>query len=296
MNKKKCPFCAEEINEDALQCPLCGATLPSLSENKTVQEKKCPFCGEMIDGNASTCPECDSVLSSPSSRQGVVKPRNFHVRTLLDADSVPTDSTDWSFDSKIALGLGVGGLLLSLLPWPFWLKIVFILLSLLGGGFGMYILKKMTPEEKLEPLRKLGMNCKCIVAIFCAIIVIFLSFITFGSGGGLNSKLEGRLTYIIQSKGIEFLLENMSALDKAFMFEMYAAQNKQAREELRKIVTCEKITNFRMASNNFSCKALVTFENQQTKMKRKFWIDVQGEMIEDDLIVYADFLSATLNQ
>ena len=293
MDKKKCPFCAEEINEDALQCPLCGATLPSLLESKAETEKKCPFCGEMIDANASTCPECDSVLSLSSSGKNVARQRNFHIRTLFDADFIENDSTDWSLDSKIALGFSVGGLLLSLLPGPFWLKIVFILLSLSGGGFGLYILKKMAPEERLEPLRKLGMNCKCIVAIFCAIVVILLSFIMLGIGGGLNSQLEGRLSYIIQSKGIEYLMENMSSLDKAFRLERYAAQNKQPMEELRKIVTCEKIANFRMASNNFSCKALVSFENPETKIKRKFWIDVQGGIIDDDLLVYVDFLSAT---
>ena len=50
--KRRCPYCGEEILETAIKCKHCQSWI----------KKKCPFCAEMIDSNLDRCPFCDSNL------------------------------------------------------------------------------------------------------------------------------------------------------------------------------------------------------------------------------------------
>jgi hypothetical protein len=49
---KKCPFCVEEIPEDAKVCKFCSSTVV----------KKCPFCAEEIVATANACRFCRSEI------------------------------------------------------------------------------------------------------------------------------------------------------------------------------------------------------------------------------------------
>ncbi len=51
---KTCPFCKEEIPDDASVCPVCNEKL-----NAT---KACPYCNEEIPANLRVCPACGEVL------------------------------------------------------------------------------------------------------------------------------------------------------------------------------------------------------------------------------------------
>jgi uncharacterized membrane protein YvbJ len=40
MSLKKCPFCAEEIHEDAKKCKICGEFLDEVLKEEKLKEKK----------------------------------------------------------------------------------------------------------------------------------------------------------------------------------------------------------------------------------------------------------------
>ncbi|MEQ1760399.1 MAG: Ltp family lipoprotein [Vicinamibacterales bacterium] len=57
---KKCPFCAEEIQDAAVVCKHCKRELPAHQTKETIQ---CPFCKATIARGRETCPACGDDLS-----------------------------------------------------------------------------------------------------------------------------------------------------------------------------------------------------------------------------------------
>lgn len=54
---KKCPFCAEEIDDDSKKCKHC----------KSDFIKKCPFCAEEVKNEATKCKHCGSDFGSKTN-------------------------------------------------------------------------------------------------------------------------------------------------------------------------------------------------------------------------------------
>lgn len=69
---KKCPFCAEDIQEAAVKCKHCGSSLveePTNTADSHVTEKKCPYCAEDIPMEATACKHCGSTVSTSLETQ-----------------------------------------------------------------------------------------------------------------------------------------------------------------------------------------------------------------------------------
>ena len=78
---KRCPICAELIDEKSTVCPFCGEQLqaappppapPSTVADVKPSQKSCPICGEMIDAHLTVCPICGEYIGAP---QPVVEPQ-----------------------------------------------------------------------------------------------------------------------------------------------------------------------------------------------------------------------------
>ena len=91
---RKCDFCAQEIQDEAVFCRHCHRDLPR--NERLAGKKRCAHCAEWIERGTIVCPYCthDLVPSTGMSRvyrpdRPDAAPRSWDPRDVLRGGAVP---------------------------------------------------------------------------------------------------------------------------------------------------------------------------------------------------------------
>ena len=92
---KTCPYCAEDIPNDDIQCRFCGSALSArpigttttAAPEATTATKPCPFCAEPISRAEINCPYCGTTL--PTNVSGAAAPAMPATPTATQMKSCP---------------------------------------------------------------------------------------------------------------------------------------------------------------------------------------------------------------
>ncbi len=153
-----CKECGREFSEDTNFCPYCGAQIKEV-------KKTCPKCGFELEGDEVFCPNCGEVLANEILNKE---------KELVNLKP----SKAWNVFAKLGFGLGLAGLITSIIFIGIELTVPAIVFSALG-----------MKSYEFKGKAKAGLVMSIIGTVLSIVVIYVFYFIIgyYAAAGGTTS-------------------------------------------------------------------------------------------------------------